>query len=190
MMRTASGTKKNLKNYCGWAKHSGKSFGVCKGFRGKWRRTRAVKLHKARHPAMAVHYRIKVHWMKPARRSILDAILVPVVERYRGNRDRAAATAYSDSSSPVSSLKNFLNMIILLDLESLVPADAASTELLPLPALARSRSISSDRVRERLILVPMLPPNSVKAATQANATSAAATAYSESSRPVSSRKIS
>src|SRR5215211_5779950 len=38
------------------------------------------------------------------------------------------------------------------------------------------------------ILVAMFPPNVRKASTQANATSAAATAYSESSRPVSSFK--
>src|SRR6185369_8567534 len=38
------------------------------------------------------------------------------------------------------------------------------------------------------IAVAMLVPRSWKAATQANATSAAATAYSESSRPVSSWK--
>src|SRR5689334_7602608 len=39
-----------------------------------------------------------------------------------------------------------------------------------------------------LIFVPMLVPNVWKATTQAKATSAAATAYSESSRPVSSAK--
>src|SRR5215217_6833895 len=79
----------------------------------------------------------------------------------------AAATAYSESSRPDSSLQNFLITFVLLY------------------ALQRSYLMV---FASELILVPMLPPSSWKAATAASATSAAATAYSDNSRPVSSRK--
>src|SRR5258705_8015944 len=78
----------------------------------------------------------------------------------------AAATAYSESSSPVSSWKNLLIIVF-------------APYALNYPAIVFA---------SWLILTAMLPPRSVKAATAAIATSAAATAYSESSSPVSSWK--
>src|SRR6185503_16958804 len=80
------------------------------GFAERWRRTRVVKLHKARH-------RWQFHWptylIQPARALIREPILVPSSWNAAtvATATSAAATAYSDSSSPVSSFKNFLNMI-------------------------------------------------------------------------------
>ena len=57
---------------------------------------------------------LRVHWMKPASVSILAAIrsFRSVNAATVAATIRAATTAYSDSSSPVSSLKNFINMTI------------------------------------------------------------------------------
>src|SRR5215217_5429023 len=111
------------------------------GLAERWRRTRASqKLHKARHPAMAVHY--LAYLIKPARVSIFVAMLVPSSwnAATAARATRAAATAYSDSSSPVSSCQNFLNIDPVLHQRieglNLQFQPAAS---LPLPGRLKSR---------------------------------------------------
>src|ERR1051325_984641 len=86
---------------------------------------------------------------------------------------RAAATAYSESSSPDSSERNDLIIIFSLALsKALAPLICGSLILFA-----------------RLLITPlMLLPSVVKIPTTASAIKAAATAYSESSKPVSSRR--
>src|SRR5215208_2023525 len=100
------------------------------------------------------------------------------------NATSAAATAYSDSSSPVSSFKNLINIVR--------PLSGVLTSKRQQHLYCRCDQLSKNYglilSASAVIFRPMLVPNVWKAATAANATSAAATAYSESSRPVSSRK--
>src|ERR1044072_5044960 len=86
---------------------------------------------------------------------------------------RAAATAYSESSSPDSSERNDLIIIFSLALcKALAPLTCGYLILFA-----------------RLLITPlMLLPSVVKMPTTASAIKAAATAYSESSKPVSSRR--
>src|SRR6185503_13161172 len=100
----------------------------------------------------------------------------------------AAATAYSESSRPVSSFKNLFNIDH--------PFESNGSSL-PIcrqqPAKRAAAGVNESKnylilPARSVIFVLMLVPRVWKATTQANATSAAATAYSESSRPVSSRK--
>src|SRR5689334_1532536 len=114
---------------------------------------------------------------------ILPAMLVPSSWKAatQASATSAAATAYSESSRPVSSLKNFLSIRCLL-LRTYVARARSSCR-------ATFEIATYLMVLARVLILPaMLVPRSWKAATQAKATSAAATAYSESSRPVSSWK--
>src|SRR4029078_9296777 len=104
------------------------------------------------------------------------------------NAMSAAATAYSESSKPLSSFKNFLN----IQSSSRIP-EGLRLHFTPAahPSCCRVNEFVKNYLilpARSLILMPMLVPSSWKAATHANAISAAATAYSESSRPVSSAK--
>src|SRR6185369_12377767 len=103
------------------------------------------------------------------------------------NATSAAATAYSESSRPDSSFKNFSNMDLPPGMKARVFNSSRQQHL--------SIAAGSTEIKDYLIFaarfeitVEMFVPRSWKAATQANATSAAATAYSESSRPDSSFK--
>src|SRR6185369_14905719 len=81
------------------------------GFTERWRRTCVVKTSQGAPPGMAIHW--LTYLIVPARALMREPMLVPSSWNAAivATATRAAATAYSESSSPVSSIKNFLNMI-------------------------------------------------------------------------------
>src|SRR6266542_2471227 len=96
----------------------------------------------------------------------------------------AAATAYSESSRPVSSLRNVLITGSSFD-EKGGARSLGRFSARPVFAVYWYYLILTARL---LMTVLTLPPRVVKTPTTASAIKAAATAYSESSRPVSSRR--
>jgi hypothetical protein len=93
---------------------------------------------RVRHPTIFGGFTSSgLYWMKPARVSIRVAMADPSSWNTATApiATKAAATAYSDSSNPVSSLKNFLTMIGVPFRTSRSGRSLLSARLLPDPAL-------------------------------------------------------
>src|SRR5215204_4463676 len=156
------------------------------GLRGATPRV-APRPHSAAHPLLV--------GILLDRFSMAFLMVVPrvVKARTQATAISAAATAYSESSRPVSSLMNLLIISMYLEVCLTLCEGRRGRRRAGLgwrAALSRTRAYGLTGILELRLLIAflMVVPRVVKARTQATAISAAATAYSESSRPVSSRK--
>src|SRR5687768_639508 len=113
----------------------------------------------------------------PERFSMADLMVVPrvVKARTQATAISAAATAYSESSKPVSSLMNFLIISLFLEV-CLTLCEGRRDWCRPRVSRARAYGLAGILPVRLLIAFLMVVPRVVKARTQATAISAAATA--------------